>query len=1360
MKRSKPSLIPILMIALLSGVVAFQANAAPTSTSETNPYLHKPAADGTLRFDLTERIQHQHFWWPRTLLNYHVVLDGETAPTETWTLTEEISGKQVPLQISDLRKENGKLVSATVSFFSDLPTGGHFSFLLKTRNPGKGDQVAPGADLVSTADGQTVLDTGSLKVRIPTSQSVSSGAKAPGPITAVNDGKGWVGESAIDSPVKRVVKVTTEILDKGPLFARARVTYDFEGGARYTATVKAPLGYKFVEFNEEFSGLTVADKAFFHFFWTGLPLTQRMGAEPIDKPRIVYYRGEDPHFAGVDHVENPAEEMALRVGLCSYGREFPTSADFSNPTTGRSVGLCILDGSKWKDGEYSIWSSSDTMSVKFRYRDERLEWLLPLAGNSRQLGIAAYDQKDPKDAEMLSRFASYSDDTATRAAIANRGFAVGGDLISFINSRYGGMSLDVIKDWVLTYPENARKSPVTDLLPDIRTKKNLSSIDAYAEALWGDNETMHAEGNWFSPVNLRQVRQWIVPGFNKFRDQMTPELRARVTAVLLFQSYLAGREEISPMRHMLRGHPNFMSDWKYPLMMSPYFFPDHPMAAEWADQFEKFVELAGIFYTRPNVPVWDAKGGRWTENLGTYNWAFIEPVAQANSLGLLYDGRNRLPSPGQDLHGSYLAGTVTAPVKLGQNGAPFDFTPGTPLTPENGFQRIHPPMGAHSSRRQVPECIEKFANSFRNYDPLVAEHMLWINRRPVGSPLGFESEGGKAGTNFLTQGTDPRLRSAKYTGYGVILRSAVDTTNEISVYLQQVDKGPNYRWGFGNENGGGDIYYYAGGNSYAGHLTEDAGDRHGTDTELTANTGVFKDSTFRGIGMNDLSEPFYDLGGAQFAEILARPGADAYSWPEYEARSVMLIGHDYIVTFDTVNNTSRVSWNTLRGQDKMPNIISLRGDLNYRTKMSTEVNGHTNVVSDAIRFEPYKSGTDRMILVSHRDDLKAAAVKKPKEGEEASPMSQIITPEGNDFIFQNRAPFTLDEKGKIFSGRAGVIREFKDGRTELTLFKGKKIGNQEIVLEVGNPALGVGAAYKATSDVSGQYYSYAGGKLSITLPKGFPSGAALYVNGAPIKTTPSGNTLTADLPAGGGSWQLTTGAAVPMAPEITSSLARNDGASIQWSPVASATEYRVELSKDGGSTWSAAGTAKEGKFTLSGIKAPEKVHLRVIALNGTTESLPGKDFPVYVTGKPPEAPYGLRLNLAKDEVNATWGQVLGTKEYVLYQRKAGTTSWKEIHRGPEHSFRDQATGVTAHQPDPGLEAKAWRQPEASPAIYEYAVSAIDGVGEGAKSSVASTDPSSWRNWYPDAPLHYIRRSAYWLPPYVKPEQVPPADYPR
>ena len=1343
-----------------------------------NPFLHKIANDGTARFELNERIKHPHFWWPRTLLNYHVVLSGTSAPPERWSLMDATAGRPTPVQVSDLRKENGKIVAATVSFFSDLPTGGHRSFVLNTATA-----QAPASEKepkgIASDDSGIVLDTGVLKVRIPKSQAIGQGKTAPGPIMAVNDGKGWVGESSVVSPRKSVRKITTEVQNDGPLFTRVRVSYDFEGGARYAATIKATQGYCFVEFTEEFSGLSVEDQAEFDFVWTGLPLTHRSGAEPIDKPHTLYYRGEDPFFTGPDRVENPAKEFYFRLGHCAADSTIlRTSADFSNHTTGRAVGLCVLDGSKWDDGDYSIWAASETLSVRFRYKDGKLEWRLPLAGKSRQLGFAGYDLNDPKNAETLSRFSAYDDSPATLASIANRGIANGSDIVSFINSRYGGMSLDAIKDWQLAYPETAAKPAPHALAAGDRFLKTVASLDAYDNALWGDHEALHVEGNWFSPVSLRQMSQWIVPGFNKFRAQMPPELRERATALLLFQSYLATREEISPIRHMLKGHPNFMADWKYPLMAGAWLFPDHPMAREWADRFEKFVELAGIFYVRPNVKSWEAKGGRWTENIGTYNWAFIDPATRANELGLLYDGRDRMASAGQALHGEYLSGIVTAPVKLGKDGLPLEFPAGTALLPENGFQRIHPappgcsgwrsaallpengfqrihpPQGAHSTRRQIPGCIESFGNSFWNYAPLTAAHMLWINRRPVGSPTGFESDSAPAGLTLQPQGTNPRLRSAKYTGYGIVLRSAVDTPDEISVYLQQVDKGPNYRWGFGNENGGGDIYYYAAGNSYAGHFTEDAGDRRVNDAELTCNTGVYKQSTFRGIGMNDLTEPFYDLGSAQFAEILARPGPDAYSWPEYESRSVMLVGHDYIVTYDAVNNTSRVAWNTVKGQDKMPTIISIRGDVNYRITQ-TSVDNH-GLVTEGMRLEPYKSGTDRMVLVSHRSDVKIVSPKKNS----GSLVSEVKMPEGSDFIYQQRAPFVSEENGRVFAGRAGAIRQFKDGRTELNLFKGRRIGAKALQLAVDNPSMGISAVFRNPSEVLGQFYSRKGGKLTVSFSGGVPQGVRLFIDGAPATVRAEANSLAVQLPPGEGRWQLTAGPAVPMAPEITHSVARADGAAVFFTPVPSATSYRIESSHNGGVTWTSVATSKTPEFILCSIQAPDKIDVRVIALNGGTESLPGRDYPVYVTGKPAGPPEGLRLSLAKDEATASWGEVLGAKEYVLYRRKAGEASWREVHRGTERNYRDAVKGIFPATEDPGLEAEALRQPAKKLAIFEYAVSAVDGVGESAKSSIATADPASWRNWNPATPLHYKRRSAYWLPPFVKPEQVPPADYPQ
>ena len=99
-----------------------------------------------------------------------------------------------------------------------------------------------------------------------------------------------------------------------------------------------------------------------------------------------------------------------------------------------------------------------------------------------------------------------------------------------------------------------------------------------------------------------------------------------------------------------------------------------------------------------------------------------------------------------------------------------------------------------------------------HYRPLTAEHLMWGAFPAAGK--GFEDRAGLE-VEKVNRGTNPHLTSRKYTGYGIVLRAGVDTPDEISVFLQQIDKGPNYRWGYANQNGSGDIYYYAGGGASA-----------------------------------------------------------------------------------------------------------------------------------------------------------------------------------------------------------------------------------------------------------------------------------------------------------------------------------------------------------------------------------------------------------------------------------------------------------------------------------------------------------------------------------------------------------------
>jgi len=127
-------------------------------------------------------------------------------------------------------------------------------------------------------------------------------------------------------------------------------------------------------------------------------------------------------------------------------------------------------------------------------------------------------------------------------------------------------------------------------------------------------------------------------------------------------------------------------------------------------------------------------------------------------------------------------------------------------------------------------------------------------------------------------------------------------------------------------------------------------------------------------------------------------------------------------------------------------------------------------------------------------------------------------------------------------------------------------------------------------------------------------------------------------------------------------------------------------------------------------------------------------------------------------VKLIWGEVLGVNEYRLYRRERGQTDWREIFRGRAQTFTDRAVKVSPAFSEPGLQPAAARVVENN-LIYEYAVAAVNGNGEGEKSLSADTNPASWRNWNPTDDLRFRRQSEFWREPWVAPEDVPPPYYP-
>jgi hypothetical protein len=194
--------------------------------------------------------------------------------------------------------------------------------------------------------------------------------------------------------------------------------------------------------------------------------------------------------------------------------------------------------------------------------------------------------------------------------------------------------------------------------------------------------------------------------------------------------------------------------------------------------------------------------------------------------------------------GRWMVDELSAPVwnpdptwRIGQAAPPSSTSPwkrGIELTTKNRFERQYPPHGAHGSGTGivVPKDIPMLAHYLRNYDPLVSEHLLWAYASRTSA---HQNEGDEPYWQAATlkkvegnSGTNPHLRSRKYTGHGLVLRAGVDTPEELSVHLDQVDQGTNYRWGDNGEGSSGVLYFFANGQPWTGHEQENTGD-HTTD---------------------------------------------------------------------------------------------------------------------------------------------------------------------------------------------------------------------------------------------------------------------------------------------------------------------------------------------------------------------------------------------------------------------------------------------------------------------------------------------------------------------------------------------------
>jgi hypothetical protein len=242
---------------------------------------------------------------------------------------------------------------------------------------------------------------------------------------------------------------------------------------------------------------------------------------------------------------------------------------------------------------------------------------------------------------------------------------------------------------------------------------------------------------------------------------------------------------------------------------------------------------------------------------------------------------------------------------------------------------------------------------------------------------------------------------------------------------------------------------------------------------------------------------------------------------------------------------------------------------------------------------------------------------------------------------------------------------------------------------------------------------------------GLDSKNFFYVDGAGQSARHEQDAFVIDLAAGHHLWELTNQLPMPIAPAVLRTENHAGGAHVILAEVASATQYRLELSRDSGATWTASPAQTQSIVELSGLSSGQKVHVRGIAMNALHASQPGPEYPIYVTDQPSAPPDGQHVDLSDGAATVSWGEVLGASEYRLYGKAEGDSEFQLLYHGLERSYRDERPGIRNCNASPG-ESRVH-----SPAlIVEYYVTASNGNGEGTRSRIADTNPASWRNWDP------------------------------
>ena len=1189
-----------------------------------------------MEFLLKNPMPHSQYAFPESMVSYPVRFDTPVVETDL-QLTQD--GQPVLFQLSEKQYENSLLVAAKVSFITDLPEGSRKLFVLEAGTPVAAEPIAA---LLGDA---VVLQNQFLSLNI--------GGEAP--VFTISQGSA-VGIATTTTPCLKDVM----LLENGPVFARVRVALSFPDGGQYVQIlqVNACDPYVLLEETMELNAPDALD-----IIWYGL--------EPE-------YRIQQRHNSGVDYRRQicpwlPADTYTDDDGLIRYVRLLPYESTSGAAGTRymsflgtefAAAALCT-DAMFWNDGTYTIeaydYRNLPTFYCKYQDGVCNPRFHYPLGKGTRKTALCLY----PRQWEQMDAAIFY---------------------IAKLYYHTSRVPLDRFKDWILELPLEQTSFPrffdPGRIQPELRYGlagvKGLPTPQQLVDSIVSNR--LYVNPLLCGACYTRIFEHW-VPAYDLLASQMTEDQFRFITSLLLFGAYCCETEDAFPIHSMLGGHPNFLLDFKNCVGMCSALFPEHPHALRWKLHYEKAISRLLKYHIRPAVKAWGALGGRYTENYGTYLWGSMKHGTEATMLLTLRYGDNPALYPQLEELGNWIVNFMTAPLE-GRR---------TIL-----YSGAH--AGCHERNPFYPLWnVRALGLALRRYNPNLSQQLLAIcppEEHYVGHENFCDGMDEDIWSHLLYKipgwndpGLEPELKSTKFTGYGFGLRSHVGQPDEMHVFLQQLDEGPNYRWGRAAWGGCGHLHYHADGKRYSGLRKEDCGDDHFRDEEVGCTFCVLLDHTYHTVGQNDLIHPLANLDFVQYV----RADAGSYSNAEYRFRSVMMVDNRYIVIYDAVRDEhteGRFIWNNFV-DEPMPAIHQLIPGVKPR-----EVSGLPLTVDGAPRYPAVRQDKDTrgviydgygdfLTLVTHREEIQTQVMPYGvivREGEQA------------EYIINPNAYAKVREDGVEFAGKVGFARRSTES-TQLALMDGQFVGMD------GHKLTRLGGSGMISLQITkeGVKGRVCGG-ITVKLEAGLPGGSRVYQNGKLISETVD-NFILKD-----GFFQITAQAPVP---EVITGLCyvnTPQGVQFLFNKDAFAEYYEVQTG-DGVML-----SCRDNTLLLTEAKDRLSVRVRGVSAGGPG---PWSDrIMVVPRADVPERPEGLRV-MAKDGCCLIrWGRLAGISGYKLYR------NGECISEGPANWYFDaEADDNTV-----------------------YHITAVNGYGEGPASLPRDARPDGPAYFDPEPEVRFQRNT--------------------